>query len=159
MWGSQQWESNGKPASKLLRPTVIVTQCHDPAQDISMAVGMSEHAQYLSQSWQAEEFVSTPTFWICKVAQNRKLKRTWVVFCSSLATGALAICLVFLPVVLLFSLDVADSQGSLCPSSLWCSSARCCLGMRKSPPAALSLVPSALLITWSPKGSQKSFLN
>lgn len=159
MWGSQQWESNGKPASKLLRPMVIVTQGHDPAQDISMAVGTSEHAQYLSKSWQAEGLVSTPTFWICTVAQNRKLKRTWVVFCSSLATGALAICLVFPPAVLLFTLDVADSQGSLRPSSLWCSSARCCLGMRRSPPAALSLVPSALLITWSPKGSQKSFLN
>lgn len=100
-----------------------------------------------------------PNVWMCTFAQNGKLKHTWVFFCSSVAIRAHAICLAFLPALLPFTLDVADSWGSLCPSSLWCSSARCCLGMRRSPPAAQSLVPPALLITWSPKGSQKSFLN
>lgn len=41
--------------------------------EVSVAVGMSEHAQYLSQSWKAEGFVSTPTFGCARLPRMESL--------------------------------------------------------------------------------------
>lgn len=41
-------------------------------------------------------FHTNGVFWTCSVAQNGELKHAWVVFCSSLAIRALAICHAFL---------------------------------------------------------------
>lgn len=96
---------------------------------------------------------------LCSVAQSGELKHTWVVFCSSLVIRALAICHGFLPEELGSLPQIfRDSLGIPCPSSHWCSNARCCTDMRRSSPAAESSSTNVACDVVPPKES-KSFLN